>query len=86
MKHYLGKLNKLNRYSQIITSNKQSGPAQSMLYALGLNKNDMKKPQIGIGAVWYESNPCNSHVNTISNKVKNSFENKDLLGFKFNSI
>jgi dihydroxy-acid dehydratase len=86
MKNYFSKLNNFNRYSKVITSSKQSGPAQSMLYALGLTKNDIKKPQIGIGAIWYESNPCNSHIDTISNRIKNNFINRDLLGFRFNSI
>jgi len=73
-----------NSYSKIITL--QSGPAQAMLYSLGLSQKDLKKPQIGIGSVWYESNPCNSHLSSISTKVKETFKNKDLLGFKFNSI
>ena len=73
-----------NSYSKIITN--QSGPAQAMLYSLGLSQKDLKNPQIGIGSVWYESNPCNSHLSSISNKVKDTFKNKDLLGFKFNSI
>ena len=73
-----------NSYSKIITN--QSGPAQAMLYSLGLSQKDLKKPQIGIGTVWYESNPCNSHLSSISNKVKDNFKNKNLLGFKFNSI
>ena len=41
MKNYFSKLNNFNRYSKVITSSKQSGPAQSMLYALGLTKNDI---------------------------------------------
>jgi hypothetical protein len=33
-----------------------------MLFALGLTEEDLKKPQIGITPVWFESNPCNSHL------------------------
>ena len=76
-------LKDLNKYSKTIT---QNGPAQAMLYSLKLKENDLNKPQIGIGSVWYESNPCNSHLDKISSKVKESFKNKDLISFKFNSI
>ncbi len=84
MKRFYSKL--LNKHSKIITNNIQSGPAQAMLYALNLTKKDMNKPQIGIGSVWYESNPCNSHIDTISNRISSKFKNSDMIGFKFNSI
>jgi dihydroxy-acid dehydratase len=76
----------MNRYSKIITNDISQGASQAMLYALKLTKPDMKKPQIGIGSTWYESNPCNNHLNILSEHVKNSFNNKDLLGFRFNTI
>lgn len=57
-----------------------------MLYALGLKKDDMPKPQIGIGSVWYEGNPCNSKLNELSNKCKKSILEKDLIGFQFNTV
>jgi len=44
----------LNKFSRVITQPKKNGAAQSMLYALGLTKEDMNKPQIGIGTVWFE--------------------------------
>ena len=76
----------LNKYSSIITQSNQSGPAQAMLHALNLNKNDIIKPHIGIGSVWYESNPCNSHLNILSQKVKKCFNDRDLTAFQFNSV
>ena len=32
-----------------------------MLHATGLTQADLEKPQVGIGAVYFESNPCNMH-------------------------
>ena len=49
-------------------------------------KKDLKKPQIGIGTVWYESNPCNSKLNKTAKYVKDSFEKSNYLPFMFNSI
>ena len=75
----------MNRYSKLITQNKSQGASQAMLYALQLQKTDIVKPHIGIGSNWFESNPCNNHLNILANKVKNSV-NKKLLGFIYNTI
>jgi dihydroxy-acid dehydratase len=53
---------KLNRISRQLTQKKIRGGAQAMLYAVGLSEDDMNKPQIGISPVWWEGNPCNSHL------------------------
>ena len=76
----------LNKYSRIITQSKQNGSAQAMLYALGLKREDMNKPQVGIGTVWFEGNPCNSELNQLSKHVKISLEQSDLLPMRFNTI
>jgi dihydroxy-acid dehydratase len=76
----------MNKFSKIITQNKKNGASQSMLYALGLTKQDLMKPQVGIGTVWFESNPCNAKLNILSQKVKDSLSKKDLLPFRFNTI
>ena len=59
----------MNKFSKIITQNKKNGASQSMLYALGLTKQDLMKPQVGIGTVWFESNPCNAKLNILSQKT-----------------
>lgn len=79
-------MNKLNKFSKIITSGKKNGAAQSMLYALGLNSNDLKKAQIGIGTVWLEGNPCNSKLNNLTNYIASSINTKEMLSMRFNTI
>jgi dihydroxy-acid dehydratase len=76
----------LNKYSSILTQNLKSGPARAMLYSLGLKTEDFNKPQVGIGAVYYESNPCNSKLNLLSSIVKTSIKDENLLPWKFNSV
>lgn len=75
-----------NKFSRKLTSQFERGGSQAMLYALGLNKSDMKKPQIGIGSVWYEGNPCNSKLNELSQVCKNSILDEEMIGFQFNTI
>jgi len=88
----------LNKFSKILTQSLNKGPAQSMLYSLGLTREDLRKPQIGIGTVQYDSNPCNAKLGILSNIVYNSINNiksdniiydsnkNKLLGFRFTTV
>jgi dihydroxy-acid dehydratase len=77
----------INKYSRIITQDKSQGASQAMFYALGLKESDLKKGQVGIGSNWYESNPCNNHLDILSRRVKKSINlTNNLIGFQFNTI
>ena len=60
----------LNKYSKVITRPGSQPAAQAMLHAIGLKKDDFKKPFIGIASTGYEGNPCNMHLNDLSLKIK----------------
>ncbi|KAF9452730.1 dihydroxy-acid dehydratase [Macrolepiota fuliginosa MF-IS2] len=76
----------LNRVSCQITQNKIRGGAQAMLYAVGLTESDMDKPQIGVSPVWWEGNPCNSHLLDLAKHVKDGCKEEGLVGLIFNTI
>ena len=76
----------MNKYSRLITQIKDKSPAQSMLYALGLTKKDLSKPQIGVGSVFFQSNPCNARLNLLSQKVSKGLYNKNFIPMEFSSI
>ncbi len=76
----------LNRISATITQPKHQGASQAMLYATGLSKEDMSKAQVGIASVWYEGNPCNMHLLSLSEEVKSSVQSAGMVGFRFNTI
>ncbi|MCZ6631895.1 MAG: dihydroxy-acid dehydratase, partial [bacterium] len=63
-------MTQLNPYSAQITQKKSQGASQAMLYATGLSREDMSKPQVGIASVWYEGNSCNMHLNDLAAEVK----------------
>jgi dihydroxy-acid dehydratase len=44
---------RLNKYSARITEPASQGASQAMLYATGLSREDMDKPQVGIASVWF---------------------------------
>ncbi|CAL1707183.1 unnamed protein product [Somion occarium] len=77
---------KLNKYSSQLTQNKARGGAQAMLYAVGLTEEDMDKPQIGISPIWWEGNPCNSHLLDLAKHIKKGCTQEGLVGLIFNTI
>ncbi len=65
---------------------KSQGASQAMLYATGLNAEDLKKPQVGIASMWYDGNPCNMHLNDLATKVREGTVAAGLVGMRFNTI
>ncbi|MGY8748527.1 MAG: dihydroxy-acid dehydratase [Pirellulales bacterium] len=76
----------LNKYSSRITQPKVQGASQAMLYGTGLTSDDMSKPQIGIGSVWYEGNTCNMHLDQLAAEVKQGVVECGMVGMRFNTI
>ena len=76
----------LNRYSKRITQPASQGASQAMLYATGLQPEDMSKPQVGIGAVWYEGNPCNMHLDKLGDEVHDACEKAGMVGMRFHTV
>lgn len=75
-----------NKYSQILTQNDSQPAAQAMLHAIGLTKEDFKKPFVGIASTGYEGNPCNMHLNDLAKIVKQGCNENELVGLIFNTI
>ncbi|CAM1347088.1 dihydroxy-acid dehydratase [Tenacibaculum crassostreae] len=76
----------LNKFSKQVTQDDTQPAAQAMLHAIGLTKEDLQKPLIGIASTGYEGNPCNMHLNDLAKLVKQGTENADLVGLIFNTI
>ena len=76
----------LNKYSSKITQPPSQGASQAMLYATGMNEDDMNKAQVGIASVWYEGNPCNMHLRDLGDEVHGGMSNVGLVGMRFNTI
>lgn len=76
----------LNKYSKRVTSDETQPAAQAMLHAIGLTKEDFKKPFIGIGSTGFEGNPCNMHLNDLAKEVKKGTLEEGLVGLIFNTI
>ena len=75
-----------NKYSRILTQSDSQPGAQAMLHAIGLTKDDFKKPFVGIASTGYEGNPCNMHLNELAKLVKKGSLENGLVGLIFNAI
>lgn len=75
-----------NKYSKHVTQDPTQPAAQAMLHAIGLTKEDLKKPQIGIVSTGWEGNPCNVHLNDLAKDIKASIQHEDLIGLIFHTI
>lgn len=76
----------LNKFSKRVTQDDTQPAAQAMLHAIGLTKEDLQKPFVGIASTGYEGNPCNMHLNDLAKLVKEGTKNVDLVGLIFNTI
>lgn len=76
----------LNKYSKTVTQDPHQPAAQAMLHGIGLTKEDLQKPQVGIVSTGFEGNPCNMHLNDLAKVVKQSTLSHDLIGLIFNTI
>ncbi|AFD06944.1 dihydroxy-acid dehydratase [Solitalea canadensis] len=79
-------MTKLNRYSATLTEDTTLPGAQAMLYGIGLTDEDMKKAQVGIASAGYDGNTCNMHLNDLSQVIKGSVRENDMIGLVFNTI
>ncbi len=57
-----------------------------MLYATGMTEQDMDKPQVGIASVWYDGNPCNMHLLSLADRVKEGAAAAGMVGMRFNTV
>ncbi len=75
-----------NKYSKQVTQDETQPAAQAMLYAAGLETEDLSKPQVGIASTGYEGNPCNMHLNDLAKVIKDGVQDANLVGLIFNTI
>ena len=79
-------MNKLNKYSSRLTQTISQPASKAMLYAIGMQDEDMAKPQVGIASTGYDGNPCNMHLNDLAKHIKKGVQEEGLMGLIFHTI
>ncbi|CAK7198469.1 hypothetical protein SEUCBS139899_001130 [Sporothrix eucalyptigena] len=78
----------LNRWSTKLTREHDHPGAQAMLYGAGVPNREMMKnaPQVGVATVWWEGNPCNTHLLELGQIVKKALEKEKMLAWQYNTV
>ncbi|KAM5354005.1 hypothetical protein ACJ41O_000655 [Fusarium nematophilum] len=78
----------LNRWSAKITREHDYPGAQAMLYGAGVTDKDKMKnaPQVGVATVWWQGNPCNTHLLDLGQIVKSAIDREGMIGWQFNTV
>ncbi len=79
-------MKQLNKYSKTVTQDPTQPAAQAMLHAIGLSREDLRKPQIGIASTGFDGNPCNMHLNDLARSIKTHINEQGLVGLVFHTI
>ena len=72
--------------SSTVTLGKGRAPARAMLRAMGLDDEDMLKPQIGVASSWNEVTPCNLPLDRLAKRAKVAVRDAGGVPFEFVTI
>jgi dihydroxy-acid dehydratase len=73
-------------FSSQVVDGMERAPSRAMLYAVGFNKEDFKKPQIGIASTWSMVTPCNMHINKLADDAAKGVDEAKGKAVIFNTI
>src|SRR5215203_2439854 len=72
--------------SGAITDGPSRAPARAMLKAVGFSDADLRKPIIGVSNTWIEIGPCNYHLRTLAEHVKEGIRKAGGTPMEFNTV
>ncbi len=73
-------------HSIALTEGPSRAAARAMLHAIGYTRDDLRKPIIGIANTWTEIGPCNFHLRTLAEAVKQGIREAGGTPMEFNTI
>jgi dihydroxy-acid dehydratase len=78
--------NPLKPRSGAITDGPSRAGARAMLKAVGFSDADLRKPIIGVANTWIEIGPCNYHLRTLAEYVKEGIRASGGTPMEFNTV
>jgi dihydroxy-acid dehydratase len=72
--------------SRAIVDGPERAPARSYLYSIGLTKEDLRKPIVGVANTWIGTMPCNFHLRRLSEKVMDGVRAAGGTPLEYNTI
>ena len=73
-------------YSSIVIDGAERAASRAMLYAVGFEKEDFSKSQIGVASTWSMVTPCNMHIDQLAVHVAQGINESGGKAVVFNTI
>src|SRR5881227_2085826 len=72
--------------SRKLTEGPDRAPARAMLKAIGFTTEDLARPLVAVATTWTETMPCNYHLRTLAERVKEGIRAAGATPMEFNTI
>ena len=72
--------------SRKLTEGPDRAPARAMLKAIGFTSDDLQRPLVAVATTWTETMPCNYHLRTLAERVKEGVRAAGATPMEFNTI
>ena len=79
-------MSNIRKFSSQVVDGYERAPSRSMLYPVGFEKEDFKKPQVGIASTWSMVTPCNMHINKLAEETEKGVNGVGGKAVIFNTI
>jgi len=72
--------------SRTLVGGMDRAPARAMLRGVGFTDEDFQKPLIGVANTWTDATPCNAHLRTLGEWVKEGIREAGGAAIEFNTV
>jgi dihydroxy-acid dehydratase len=72
--------------SRVIYDGPDRAPARAMMHAIGFTREDLSKPAILVANTWIETMPCNYHLRTLAEWVKEGIRQAGATPMEMNTV
>ncbi len=72
--------------SRILLEGRDRAPARAMLRAVGFTDEDFQRPLVGVANTWTDATPCNAHLRTVGEWVKEGIREAGGVPLEFNTV
>ncbi|MEO1832729.1 MAG: dihydroxy-acid dehydratase [Akkermansiaceae bacterium] len=76
----------MREFSSKVLDGPDRAPSRAMLYPVGFDKNDFKKPKVGVASTWSQVTPCNFHIDGLATESANGIDAAGGKSVIFNTI
>ncbi|MGB0581703.1 MAG: dihydroxy-acid dehydratase [Limisphaerales bacterium] len=73
-------------HSAIVVDGPERAPSRAMLHAVGFERKDFKRSQVGVASTWSMVTPCNMHIDRLAKDVCRGVDDAKGKAVEFNTI